>query len=326
MTPGSVWRYPVDFQLVEHRTQPVAMPAISVTHDLLTWGPDSGASPPSRREAEEYCRKLATSHYENFPVVSWFLPRSLHQHFYNVYAYCRWADDLGDEIGDPVQSLSLLHWWQEQLDRCYAGEAVHPVFVALRTTIERFSIPREPFADLLSAFMQDQVVQEYESMPQLLNYCRRSANPVGRIVLYLCERADPENFELSDQICTGLQLANFWQDVSRDLDIGRVYLPAEMRTQFGYRDEDLRQKKTTPEFLALMKELVRDARDRLQRGRPLVKRMPGRLRVDVDLFARGGLLILDAIERSGYRVWEQRPVVTKRQLLVAAMKSLVRWP
>lgn len=302
------------------------MSGTSVIHDLLTWGPDCSATPPTLVEAEEYCKRLATSHYENFPVVSWFLPRSLHQHFYNVYAYCRWADDLGDEIGDPVQSLSLLHWWEEELDRCYAGESRHPVFVALRRTIEKFSIPREPFADLLSAFKQDQVIQHYESMPQLLNYCRRSADPVGRIVLYLCERATPENFVLSDHICTGLQLANFWQDVSRDLDMGRVYLPADLRARYGYRDEDLQQRKTTPEFLALMKELVRDARDRLQQGRPLVKRMPGRLRIDVDLFARGGLLILDAIERSGYRVWEQRPVVSKRQLLVAAMKSLVRLP
>lgn len=274
--------------------------------------------------AERYCRELACSHYENFPVASWLLPRRLHQHFYNVYAFCRWADDLGDETGDPDQSLRLLEWWQGELDRCYAGETSHPVFIALSPTIERFQIPREPFANLISAFIQDQHVHRYETYEQLLDYCRRSANPVGRIILTLCERFNEENATLSDSICTGLQLANFWQDVARDFDIGRVYLPQADRERCGYTDADLAGRVTNSAFQKLMKCEVDRARDLLQQGIPLVSRMPGRLRIEIDLFIRGGLLILKGIEKTDYRVWERRPVVTKTQLFQALLASLCR--
>ena len=280
---------------------------------LAQWGPDALRDrTASVAEAEAYCRALATTHYENFPLASWLLPRRLHQHFYNVYAYCRWSDDLGDEVRDPQRSLALLDWWRGELDACYAGTARHPVFVALRRTISEFDIPEEPLADLLSAFTQDQRVTRYETFAELRDYCRRSADPVGRIVLRLCRAHDERTVAWSDSICTGLQLANFWQDVARDLDIGRVYLPREDRLRFGYSDEDLENRVTSDAFLALMRFEVERARRFLLDGLPLVPRMPGRLQVDIELFARGGLKILERIESIGYRVWETRPVVTKR--------------
>jgi squalene synthase HpnC len=299
-----------------------------VIEQLAIWGPDAAAPKVTLAEAEAYSRKLATSHYENFPVVTWALPKSLHQHFYNVYAFCRWADDLGDEVGDRDRSLALLSWWREELAACYAGQPRHPVFVALAPTIARFGIPQQPFADLISAFEQDQTVTEYKTYSQLQDYCRRSADPVGRIVLYLCERFNDQNTAWSDSICTGLQLANFWQDVSRDFDIGRVYLPREDRERFGYSDAALQSRTTNTEFLKLMEFEVDRARALLLTGRPLIAAMPGRLQVDIDLFIGGGLAILGEIERIEFRVWERRPVVTKtrigRLFLGAAARGLLR--
>lgn len=301
------------------------MTGSSVISDLAVWGPHSKAAVCSLVDARRYCRALATSHYENFPVVSWLLPRKLHQHFYNVYAYCRWADDLGDETGDPARSTELLTWWADELDRCYRGVAVHPVFIALMDTIREFAIPKAPFADLIFAFLQDQQVHRYETMRQLEDYCRRSANPVGRIILCLCSRSTPENEELSDSICTGLQLANFWQDVARDYSIARVYLPQEIRDRFQFSDSALEAQKSTPEFQEMLRYLVQDARSRLMRGRALVPKLPGRIKLDMELFIRGGLLILQAIEKIDYRVWEQRPTVKKTQLLLAAVGAICGW-
>lgn len=299
---------------------------MSFQTDLETWGPDGRrrGDVVSAAEAEAYCQQLATTHYENFPLVSWLLPRQLHQHFYNVYAYCRWADDLGDEVGDTAQSQVLLDWWQAELDRCYAGEAQHPVFVALQPTIAEFQIPRQPFADLISAFQQDQLVREYDTFEQLRDYCRRSADPVGRIVLYLGRQFTDEHAAWSDRICTGLQLANFWQDVSRDYAIGRIYLPREDYERFGYTRADFDQRAESPAFLDLMRFEVDRAREWLLAGLPLVTRLPGRLQVDIDLFARGGLKILDRIERIGYRVWTERPVVTKLDAVRLLTQALAR--
>ena len=204
-----------------------------------------------------------------------------------------------------------MDWWRNELASCYAGEVRHPVFVALRTSIERFNIPQQPFADLISAFEQDQSVTEYQSFPQLLDYCTRSANPVGRLVLYLCESVNYQNLEWSDSICTGLQLANFWQDVARDLEIGRIYLPAEDRERFDVTREMLAIRISTPEFVRLLEFEVERARGLLLSGLRLVGHLPGRLQIDIELFARGGLCILDRIQHAGFRVLEQRPVVTK---------------
>jgi squalene synthase HpnC len=275
--------------------------------ELQRLGPEAGRKSFSLAEARNYCLRLARNHYENFTVASIFLPRPLIRHFHAVYAYCRWADDLADEAGGGMRALDLLRWWREELLSCYDGRPGHPVMVALEETIRRFQIPPEPFLDLLIAFEQDQLIKRYQTFDQLLIYCRFSANPVGRLVLYLCEAFDPTRARLADNVCTGLQLANFWQDVARDLDIGRVYLPAEDVQAFGYAESDLRMRRFTPEFARLMRHEVDRARDFFSRGAPLVDLMPSFARLDVELFIQGGLAILRKIERQDYNVWGARP-------------------
>src|SRR6202158_3712825 len=190
-------------------------------------------------EAQAYTRWLAKNHYENFNVASWFLPKELHQGFYDLYAYCRWADDLGDEVADPARALALLGDWEAELRNCYAGRPAHAVFIALPQTVHRFDIPMQPFADLLRAFRQDQTVNRYANWEEVLGYCRYSANPVGRLVLYLCGVRDSERQELSDHACTALQLANFWQDVACDLDKGRIYIPLDRLAAHDLNEADL---------------------------------------------------------------------------------------
>jgi squalene synthase HpnC len=280
---------------------------------------------PTLAEAQQYCVRLATSHYENFPVVTWFLPKHLHQHFYNVYAYCRISDDLGDEVGDKQQSLLLLEQWESELTRCYDGDPRHPVFVALRETVQQFGIPKHEFSDLLQAFRQDQIVTRYPRFSDLLGYCKYSANPVGHLVLYLCGYDDPERQKLSDFTCTALQLANFWQDVAVDFDKGRIYLPLEDFAKFGVSEQELADKSATPQFLSLMKFEVERAREWFQRGLPLAKSVDRRLALDIELFSRGGLAILQAIERQKYDVLKSRPVISKRRkILLLARAALGR--
>ncbi len=280
--------------------------------DLARYGPETLSSLRlSPAQAHAYCSRLTRTHYENFSVATLLLPRRLLRHFHGVYAYCRWADDLADETGGGPRALELLRWWKQELLRCYDGQARHPVMIALRSTIERFKIPPQPFLDLLFAFEQDQLVKRYPAYEQLLNYCRYSANPVGHLVLYLCEAFTPERAALSDHVCTALQLANFWQDVNRDLDIGRVYLPEEDMKRFGYPREDLRARKFTPAFADLMRFEVDRTRDLFYRGYPLVERMPPDIQSDIELFIRGGLGILKKIEEQGYDVWRRRPALTK---------------
>jgi squalene synthase HpnC len=277
------------------------------THDLARFGPDADYRAPGPAAARAYCRAFARRQYENFSVATAFLPRPLLSHFYHVYAYCRWADDLADESGGGARALELLRWWRAELLRMYDGAPRHPVMVALRTTVERFQIPPEPFLDLLFAFEQDQLVKRYATYAQLLDYCRHSANPVGRLVLYLFECLDDERAALADSICTALQLTNFWQDVARDFAIGRVYLPEEDMRRFGYREADLQARRFTTAFAALMQFEVQRARLLFHRGLPLVERVPPAVRLDVELFARGGLAVLGKIERCGYNVWRRRP-------------------
>jgi squalene synthase HpnC len=251
------------------------------------------------------------SHYENFTVSYLLLPRALRPHFHAIYAYCRWADDLGDETGGGPQAVALLRWWRDELLRCYDGKPRHPVMVALLPTVRRFAIPPTPFLDLLRAFEQDQEVKRYQTFDQLLAYCRYSANPVGHLVLYLCEEYDAERAALADHLCTALQLANFWQDVARDFDIGRVYLPEEDRHRFGYSDADLRARRFSETFAELMRFEVNRTRDLFYQGLPLLDRVAPRVRLDIELFARGGLAILRKIERCRYNVWAQRPALAK---------------
>jgi squalene synthase HpnC len=287
--------------------------------------PEAMAARYSVAEAEAYTRWLATNHYENFHVVSFLLPKRLHQDFYSVYAFCRWADDLGDEIGDKQESLRLLAWWRGQLDAMYAGEASHPVFVALRGVVARHDIPEEPFADLIRAFEQDQTVARYSTYEELFEYCRYSANPVGRLVLRLCGYSDPERVTLSDFTCTALQLANFWQDVTVDLAKDRVYIPLEALHRHGSGVEEIVAGKATPAFRAAMKEVVDRAQQLFEQGLPLARMVDRRLSLDLDLFSRGGMRVLQKIRDCEYDVLSGRPAISRGErvrLLFGAMARM----
>jgi squalene synthase HpnC len=280
------------------------------------------AAAPSLAEAEEYCRRLARTHYENFSVATWFLPRRLRQPFFNVYAYCRISDDLGDEVGDPAASLQLLDEWESELEACYAGHPRHPVFVALARTVKQFDIPKCEFANLLQAFRQDQTVTRYDTFDELLGYCLNSANPVGHLVLYLCGYGDPERQQLSDFTCTALQLANFWQDVSVDLDSkNRIYLPLEDLCRFSVSEDDLRRHRNTPAFREMMSFEVARAREWFGRGEPLIGKVSRELALDIELFTRGGLEILNAIEAQGYAVLGQRPSISRTRKLALLVRA-----
>ncbi len=298
----------------------LATPELEIARKL----PPEGCS---SAEAERYTRWLATHHYENFNVVSWLLPRRLHQDFYNVYAYCRWSDDLGDEVADPRRALELLDAWEDELRRIDGHERgpAHPVLIALAGTIRAKNIPIEPFRNLLRAFRQDQTVHRYATWDDVLGYCEYSANPVGRLVLYLCDYGDEERQRLSDFTCTALQLANFWQDVSRDLEKGRIYIPLDALAEHGLGEADIVARRFDARYVALMKSLIERTRELFQSGLPLAGRVEPFLRVDLEMFSRGGIAVLDAIEASGYNTLEHRPALTKwtqTRLLVRALAAL----
>src|ERR1700733_9026603 len=281
-------------------------------------------TPPPLAEAREYCARLARTHYENFSVASWFLPRRLRQHFFNVYAYCRISDDLGDEVGDPAASLDLLDQWQQELNLCYDGSPKHPVLVALAETVRQFDIPKHEFSDLLIAFRQDQTITRFETFNDVLAYCHYSANPVGHLVLYLCGYRDPERQQLSDFTCTALQLANFWQDVTTDYAKGRIYLPLEDLHRFSVSEDDILCSRNTPAFRALMRFEVQRARDWLSRRLPLIAQVDSELAIDLDLFSRGGQEILNAIEKQNYAVLGNRPSISKPRKLSLVARAASR--
>ncbi len=278
----------------------------------------------SEREALDYTRWLATHHYENFHVASFLLPKHLHQDFYNVYAFCRWADDLGDEIGDREESLSLLAWWRGQLHAMYRGERAHPVFVALQSTVNKFDIPVTPFDRLIQAFEQDQRVTRYESWDDVFAYCVNSANPVGHLVLYLGGYRDAERQQLSDFTCTALQLANFWQDVTVDLHKDRVYLPLSLLQRCSYTVEDLFALNFDDRFRRVMRDAVDVADDLFRRGLPLVKTVDRRLALDLELFSRGGMKVLDQIRAQDFNVLKTRPVISKWGRIGILLRCLPR--
>ena len=278
----------------------------------------------SRADALEYTRWLATHHYENFHVVSALLPRKLHQDFYNVYAFCRWADDLGDEIGNPQESLRLLAWWRDELHGMYRGETSHPVFVALEETVHEHSIPAEPFDRLIRAFEQDQTVTRYRTFDEVYAYCVNSANPVGHLVLYLCGYRDAERQRLSDYTCTALQLANFWQDVTVDLEKDRIYLPLDLFQKHAYSIDDLFALRFDKRFASIMREAVDVADDLFRRGLPLVKMVNSRLALDLELFSRGGMKILDKIRRQDFNVLDERPHISKVERAGILLRCLPR--
>lgn len=280
------------------------------------------AKAPTLAEAREWCRRLTETHYENFHVASWFLPKRLRAHFHAVYAYCRVSDDLGDETGDCEQGLALLDLWGRELDACYRGETRHPVFVALAETIRACEIPKQPFADLLVAFRRDQRAVRMETMAEVLDYCHYSANPVGQLVLYVCGYRDAERFRLSDFTCTALQLANFWQDVGNDYERDRIYFPQEDMRRFGVTEAMIAERRFTAEFRELMKYEVEYARELMRRGLPLIGMVDRELAIDLDLFSRGGLEILDAIEAQGYDVLRARPAISKSRKAALLLRAL----
>ncbi|HWP85058.1 MAG TPA: squalene synthase HpnC [Terriglobia bacterium] len=291
-----------------------------------SWEGNLPDRPASLEEARRYCERLARTHYENFPVATLLLPRRLRPHFYAIYAYCRWADDLGDETGDPARSLRLLGLWEEELRACYAGRARHPVFVALAETVREREIPIDPFLDLIAAFRRDQTQTRYQNFSEVLDYCRCSANPVGRLVLYVCGYRDPERQRLSDFTCTALQLANFWQDVRRDYALGRIYIPLDLMAHYGYSEADLAALRFNQNFARLLRDLVERTRELFHQGLPLLRRIDRRLALDVELFSRGGMEILRLIERQNYDVLRRRPQLdSSRMMMLGASAVARRW-
>jgi squalene synthase HpnC len=277
-----------------------------------------------REDASRYCQRLARTHYENFSVASWLLPRTMRRHFAHLYAYCRAADDLADETPSADQAIALLDDWQSQLDATYRGGPFrHKIFVALHETSLAYDLPRQPLVDLLDAFRQDQTVTRYATMAGLIEYCRRSANPVGRLVLKFADVDDAARLALSDAVCTGLQLTNHWQDVAADAKRGRIYLPEEDQERFAVDESMILAGRVTPALKQLIAFEVQQARHWLMQGMPLVAQVPRWLAADVRLFAEGGLAGLRAIERAGHDVWTSgRPAVgrtTKALLLAKAL-------
>jgi squalene synthase HpnC len=311
--------------IASHESQPSSSSLISPVDGWQRLPPQYAIPEraPSEAEAQAYCRRLARSHYENFSVASWFLPKRLRQHFFNVYAYCRISDDLGDEVGDSMASLRLLDQWEAELNACYSGNPRHPVFVAMAKTVRAFDIPKQPFADLLTAFRRDQVITRYQTFEDLLGYCRYSANPVGHLVLYLCGYRDQDRQALSDFTCTALQLANFWQDVSTDYAKGRVYLPLEDLGHYGVSEEDIAAERNTAAFCEMMHFEVERARQWFELGLPLIKKVHRELAVDLDLFSRGGQEILNAIEDQGFNVLGNRPSISKSRKLTLVVRAAV---
>ena len=271
--------------------------------------------------AELFCRQVAAAHYENFTVATRLVPADMRQDLANVYTFARWSDDLADESdGDATEALKA---WRSGLNDCFAAVPKHPVFVALSRTVQRHRLPLEPFADLINAFIQDQTVERYETRDQLLDYCRRSANPVGRIVLGLANCRSYEQFELSDSICTGLQLVNFWQDVRRDYLAGRIYLPAEDMRRHGVTEAMLELHAASPEFISLLTEEVAWAEACFDKGQSLVKTAPTVLRPAIRLFLEGGRGVAKAIRHTGFDTLAKRPTLSRSTKLRLAGQAAI---
>jgi squalene synthase HpnC len=304
----------------------------TVTQHPLLGAPPEYLTPlerPTLAEAQAWCRQLATSHYENFHVATFFLPRKVRPHFESIYAYCRVADDLGDEVADPAIALRLLDAWGSMLDECYdtPERSMHPVFVALHETIRECGVPRQLFADLLHAFRMDQVKPTYDTWDELLVYSHYSANPVGRLVLWVCGYKEESLALLSDKVCTALQLANFWQDVVEDAERGRRYIPADDMLRFGVEDGQLAGRVFTPEFRDMIESLVVRTREMLHEGGAISSHVDKELAVTLDLFRKGGDAILDGITAQDFDVLRGRPVVTKVKklsLLAGALLAKLR--
>jgi squalene synthase HpnC len=301
---------------------------LSTTEHALLGAPHQYLTPldrPTLPEAQAWCAALTKSHYENFHVATFFLPVRVRPHFESIYAYCRVADDLGDEVADPIVATRLLDSWGSMLDECYdyPERSMHPVFVALHETIRACDLPRQLFHDLVIAFKMDQLKTEYETWDELLHYSHYSANPVGRLVLWVCGYRDESIALLSDKVCTALQLANFWQDVVEDKERGRRYLPAESMVRFGVEEGQIEGRVFTPEFGAMVQDLVVRTRSMLAEGGEISKQVDRELAVTLNLFRKGGDAILDGIVAQDYDVLRGRPVVTKVKKLSLLGGSLL---
>ena len=273
-------------------------------------------------EAYSRCEALARTHYENFTVGSWLLPREKRPHIYAIYAFCRFVDDLGDEYQGG--RLKALEAWEQELARCYESRPHHPYMVAVQDTIQRFDIPQEPFLRLIEANRIDQTVARYATYEDLESYCQHSANPVGHLVLYVFGYRDGERQRLSDYTCTALQLANFWQDVERDYGMGRVYIPLEDIERFGYSEADLAERKPSRQFRELMAFEVERARELFRQGLGLVDTVDGRFKLDVALFSKGGMKVLDAIEAQGYDVLTNRPALSNASKMLLTLGTTIK--
>ena len=274
------------------------------------------------QEAYAYCERLAKTHYENFSVVTWFLPKRLRPPMYSIYGFCRHTDDLGDEAeGDR---LALLDRWEEDLRRCESGSPEHPILKALQQTMRERPMPLDPFLKLIEANRMDQRIKRHSTYADLLHYCDHSANPVGRMVLYLFGYDDDERQRLSDATCTALQQANFWQDIRRDYAAGRIYLPLEDMDRFGYSEDDLGANVVNQNLRDLLAFEVDRAHALFQEGARLVGLVDGELRIDLKLFTMGGTSVLDAIERQQYDVLSKRPVVSKGRKLRLTLRALTQ--
>jgi hydroxysqualene synthase len=275
-------------------------------------------------QAFQFCERLARDHYENFPVASLFVPKEKRQHVYAIYAFARIADDYADEPGltlaERVDSLSM---WEEQLVDAYRGHAHHPIFVALRETVDRFEIPIDLLQRLLKAFRSDVTTHRYESFDDLLGYCENSANPVGRLMLLLFNYRSETTMELSDSVCTALQLTNFWQDVAVDLKKDRVYIPLDDIREFGYSEEELIALHCSQSFRDLMCYQVERTGQMFQDGKPLLKEVGSDLNMELKLTWNGGMRILTKIERQDYDVLSRRPTLSLMDKTAILLSSLI---
>jgi squalene synthase HpnC len=266
---------------------------------------------PDVEAAFDDCERIARTHYENFTLGSRLLPRPLRRHIAAIYAFARTADDFADEEPDRTRAHAALDAWERELEACYAGAPRHPVFVALAETVRRFAMPIEPFRRLLAAFRMDVDFTGFATFEDLLHYCAHSANPVGRLVLYLFGYADAERQARADDVCTALQLTNFWQDLAIDLANGRVYLPREDLARFGYGEGALAARAVTPAFRALMAFECARTRDLFTRGLALASMLDRRTGREVRLFAHGGMAILTRLEAVDYDVFRFRPTLSR---------------
>jgi phytoene synthase len=275
-----------------------------------------------------YCERIARLHYENFPVGSLLVPKKLRKHFYAIYAFARTADDFADEGHDlpytVEERLKLLEQWRRLLRQATSKCAGHPVFVALSRTIEQFDLPVALLDDLLSAFSQDVTTKRYESFEALVDYCSRSANPVGRLILLLFGHRDEQMHWWSDEICTALQLTNHWQDVAIDLDKDRIYIPLTDLKRFGLDESSLRARRADERFRHMMRFEIERARELFRRGKPLCLSVRGRLALELRAVWLAGWRVLDLIEQNDCDVFERRPVITssdKRRILFQALSK-----